>query len=49
MQNKDGSWAAFDRNNNKKLLRHIPYSDFITPLDFGSPDITAHVLNVLGH
>ncbi|MCL4377834.1 MAG: squalene--hopene cyclase [Actinobacteria bacterium] len=49
MQNKDGSWAAFDRNNNKKLLRHIPYSDFITPLDFGSPDITAHVLNVLGY
>ena len=49
MQNKDGSWAAFDKNNNKKLLRHITYADFITPLDFGSPDITAHVLNVLGY
>ena len=24
MQNNDGSWAAFDKNNNKKLLRHIP-------------------------
>ncbi|MBU4292838.1 MAG: squalene--hopene cyclase, partial [Actinobacteria bacterium] len=49
MQNNDGSWAAFDKNNNKKLLRHIPYADFITPLDFGSPDITAHVLNIFGY
>ena len=48
MQNSDGSWAAFDKNNNKKLLKHIPYADFITPLDFGSPDITGHVLGVLG-
>jgi len=48
MQNNDGSWAAFDKNNYKKLLKHIPYADFITPLDFGSPDITAHVLYVLG-
>jgi len=48
MQNKDGSWAAFDRDNNKKLLKFIPYADFITPLDFGSPDITAHVLYAIG-
>ncbi|MBM3706689.1 MAG: squalene--hopene cyclase, partial [Actinobacteria bacterium] len=48
MQNHDGSWAAFDKNNYRKLLKHIPYADFITPLDFGSPDITAHVLYVLG-
>lgn len=47
MQNSDGSWAAFDKNNDKRLLNHIPYADFITPLDFGSPDITAHVLGVL--
>ncbi|MDZ7836788.1 MAG: hypothetical protein U5N58_01980 [Actinomycetota bacterium] len=40
MQNKDGSWAAFDRDNNKRILRDIPFADFITPLDFGSPDIT---------
>jgi len=48
MQNRDGSWAAFDRDNNKKLLRDIPFADFITPLDFGSPDITGHVLYVMG-
>jgi squalene-hopene/tetraprenyl-beta-curcumene cyclase len=48
MQNRDGSWAAFDRDNNKRLLRDIPFADFITPLDFGSPDITGHVLYVMG-
>ncbi len=48
MQNRDGSWAAFDRDNNKRLLRDIPFADFIAPLDFGSPDITAHVLYVMG-
>lgn len=47
MQNSDGSWAAFDKDNNKKLLKKIPFADFITPLDYGSPDITAHVLMVL--
>ncbi len=44
MQNRDGSWAAFDRDNHNRLLKDIPFADFITPLDFGSPDITAHVL-----
>ncbi|MGM0365309.1 MAG: squalene--hopene cyclase [Actinomycetota bacterium] len=48
MQNRDGSWAAFDRDNGKRILRGIPFADFITPLDFGSPDITAHVLWMLG-
>jgi squalene-hopene/tetraprenyl-beta-curcumene cyclase len=48
MQNRNGSWAAFDRDNCKRLLQYIPYADFITPLDFGSPDITAHVLCTLG-
>jgi len=48
MQNRDGSWAAFDRDNNKGLLKSIPFADFITPLDFGSPDITGHVLYVMG-
>lgn len=47
MQNNDGSWAAFDRNNNKRILKYISFADFITPLDFGSPDITAHVLSIL--
>lgn len=47
MQNSDGSWAAFDRDNDNVVLKHIPYADFITPLDCGSPDITANVLSLL--
>jgi squalene-hopene/tetraprenyl-beta-curcumene cyclase len=45
MQNDNGGWAAFDRENNLKLLTHIPFADFITPLDPDSPDVVAHVLN----
>ncbi len=48
MQNINGSLAAFDRDNCKTILKFIPYADFITPLDFGSPDITAHVLYAFG-
>jgi squalene-hopene/tetraprenyl-beta-curcumene cyclase len=47
MQNKDGSWAAFDKDNYNVLLENLPYADFVTPLDFGSPDITANVLMFL--
>jgi squalene-hopene/tetraprenyl-beta-curcumene cyclase len=48
MQNENGGWAAFDRENNLKLLTHIPFADFITPLDPDSPDIVAHVLELFG-
>ncbi len=48
MQGDEGGWAAFDRNNNRAVLGHIPYSDFITPLDPVSPDVTNHVIELLG-
>jgi len=48
MQNDNGGWAAFDRENNLKLLTHVPFADFITPLDPDSPDIVAHVLELFG-
>lgn len=47
MQSSNGGWAAFDRNNNKKILAHIPFADFMTPLDPTSPDVTAHVIELL--
>jgi squalene cyclase len=47
MQCKDGGWAAFDRDNNRRILAHVPYGDFMTPLDPASPDVTAHVLELL--
>ncbi len=47
MQGDNGGWAAFDRNNNRAMLAHIPFSDFITPLDPVSPDVTNHVIELL--
>jgi len=48
MQGGNGGWAAFDRDNNKKILSHISFADFMTPLDPTSPDVTAHVIELLG-
>ena len=56
MQNRDGSWGAFDRNNNSRIvpwylkLRHYYIGDgpgLIT--DGGTPDLTAHALETLAH
>lgn len=48
MQNRDGGFAAFDRDNNRQILAHIPFADFMTPLDPASPDVTAHAMEFLG-
>ncbi len=47
MQGSNGGWAAFDRDNNKRFLEHVPFADFMTPLDPTSPDVTAHVVELL--
>ena len=47
MQSNNGGWAAFDRDNDKKILEHIPFADFMTPLDPTSPDVTAHAIELL--
>jgi squalene-hopene/tetraprenyl-beta-curcumene cyclase len=47
MQSKDGGWAAFDRDNDKQILGHIPFADFMSPLDPTCPDVTAHVVECL--
>jgi squalene-hopene/tetraprenyl-beta-curcumene cyclase len=48
MQSRDGGWAAFDRDNNKRILAAVPYADFMTPLDPTSADVTAHALELAG-
>jgi squalene-hopene/tetraprenyl-beta-curcumene cyclase len=48
MQNRDGGWAAFDRNINRELLTKIPFADHNAMLDPSCPDITARVLEALG-
>ena len=48
MQNKDGGWAAFDRDINREILTKIPFADHNAMLDPSCPDITARVLEALG-
>jgi squalene-hopene/tetraprenyl-beta-curcumene cyclase len=48
MQNHDGGWGAFDRNNDRMFLNQIPFADHNAMLDPSSPDVTARVVECLG-
>lgn len=48
MQNKDGGWAAFDKENNKTYMNEIPFSDMDSLCDPSTPDVTGRVLEALG-
>jgi len=48
MQNRDGGWAAFDHNNDRRLLTEIPFADHNAMIDPSSADVTARVLECLG-
>ncbi len=48
MQNRDGGWAAFDRDINRDILTKVPFADHNAMLDPSCPDITARVLEALG-
>lgn len=49
LQNSDGGWAAFDRDINREVLTKVPFADHNAMLDPSCPDITARVLEALGH
>lgn len=48
MQNRDGGWGAFDRNNDRELLCHVPFADHNAMIDPSTPDLTGRVLEALG-
>ena len=48
MQNRDGGWASFDKNNNHGYVTALTFSDFGEVLDPSSADVTAHVLEMYG-
>ena len=48
MQNDDGGWAAFDRNNNRQFLCYVPFADHNAMIDPSTPDLTGRVLEALG-
>jgi squalene-hopene/tetraprenyl-beta-curcumene cyclase len=45
----DGGWAAFDKNINKHWLEDVPFADHNAILDPTCSDLTARVLELLGH
>ncbi len=48
MQNSDGGWGAFDRNNHRQLLCHVPFADHNAMIDPSTPDLAGRVLEALG-
>lgn len=48
MQNSDGGWASFDKNNNHGYVTALTFSDFGEVLDPSSADVTAHVAEMYG-
>lgn len=48
MQNSDGGWGAFDRDNNLQLLTKVPFADHNAMIDPSTADVTARVLECLG-
>ena len=47
MQNKDGSWGAFDIGNNCEYLNNIPFADHGALVDPGTADLTARCIELL--
>lgn len=48
MQNRDGGWGAFDKNNDRELLCHVPFADHNAMIDPSTPDLAGRVLESLG-
>jgi squalene-hopene/tetraprenyl-beta-curcumene cyclase len=48
MQNCDGGWAAFDRDNDCAILNRVPFADHNAMIDPSTADVTARVLEYLG-
>ncbi len=47
MQSKNGGWAAFDKDNTRRVVASIPFADFGEMIDPPSADVTAHVVEAL--
>ena len=48
MQNGDGGWGAFDRDNNSEFLCKVPFADHNAMIDPSSPDLAGRVLEAFG-
>lgn len=48
MQNRDGGWGAFDKDNDRAILTRVPFADHNAMIDPSTPDLTARVLECMG-
>src|SRR6202166_3505244 len=48
MQNRDGGWGAFDHNNDRQFLCHIPFANHNAMIDPSTADVTARMVECLG-
>ncbi len=48
MQNRDGGWGAFDRDNDSTFLTRVPFADHNAMIDPSTGDLTGRVLEYLG-
>jgi squalene-hopene/tetraprenyl-beta-curcumene cyclase len=48
MQNADGGWGAFDRDNDCEWLCKVPFADHNAMIDPSSPDLAGRVLEAFG-
>ncbi len=48
MQNSDGGWGAFDKDNNRLYLNDIPFADHGALLDPSTSDVTGRCIEMLG-
>jgi len=49
MQNRDGGWGAFDRDNDCAILTQVPFADHNAMIDPSSADVTARVLECFAY
>ncbi len=49
MQNRDGGWGAFDRDNDREFLCHVPFADHNAMIDPSTPDLAGRVLETLAY
>ncbi len=47
MQNSDGGWGAFDKDNTAEFLCHVPFADHNAMIDPSSPDLASRALEAL--
>ncbi len=48
MQNKDGGWGAFDKDNDREIYTRVPFADHNAMIDPSTADLTARMLEMFG-